>query len=140
MTYPCEKELETLSKMATDLNVLDIGTGLGHSANALAVAAESVTTIENNSDWYGKAELSSSIKSVFGDWRDIGQNFDLVFIDHFPLPDRLPAAAHFLEQNALVLLHDGDLLRRAEPYMDQYLRQFERLEGQHGMYLLRRSL
>jgi predicted O-methyltransferase YrrM len=136
---PSEAELDQIARLASGLDVLDLGTGEGASARAMAATARSVTTVENDPAWQGKADLPETVTRFHGDWRDVPGDFDLVFIDHFPLPDRIQAMAAFASRGAKVVVHDTDLLLRAHPLLRVYLRQFDRLDGEHGMHLIERA-
>lgn len=88
-----------LSKPLAELDVLDVGSGYGHTAAALASQSRSVVGLEPMSDLHAKAETLAAdvpnLSFIHGGVEDLepGERFDLVLLDNVyeHLPDQQTA-------------------------------------------------
>jgi len=94
-------------------DVLDIGFGMGFSANKMSELANSYTCIEINPQIYRKASEWSKDRPntniIFGDWLDIlpvlGLSYDGIFFDTHNDPN-----SHLIEEYAKYVAKEGTIL------------------------------
>ena len=111
-----EDEADILKSLATDLVCLDIGTGAGRSALAMAQTAShvvSVDPIDNLYELYRRDNVEY-LQIPFKEL-DLGAySFDLAFVDHFG--PRTDAACSLLEAGvSTVVIDDIHMEPRIEP-------------------------
>lgn len=109
-----ETDLETLRRYAARQKVLEIGTGCGVSANAMAEVAESVTTIgvrewERDNIWPLLSDNVTPTMNRATAWD--GRYFDVVFIDGDHAEDAVVLDIAFalavVRDGGWILLHDA---------------------------------
>ena len=94
-------------------DVLDIGFGLGFSANKISELADSYTCIEINPQIYKKASEWAkgrpNVNIIFGDWIEIlptlGLTYDGIFFDTHHDPN-----SHLIEEYAKLVSKEGTIL------------------------------
>ena len=94
-------------------DVLDIGFGMGFSANKISELADSYTCIEINPYIYKKASAWAkgrpNVNIIFGDWIDIlpkiGLTYDGIFFDTHNDPN-----SHLIEEYAKLVSKEGTIL------------------------------
>lgn len=93
-------------------DILDIGFGMGFSANKIIELADSYTCIEVNPQIYKKAlewaKGKSNVRIIFGDWIDVlptlGKKFDGIFFDTHNDPN-----SHLAEEYAKLVSKEGTI-------------------------------
>lgn len=94
-------------------DILDIGFGMGFSANKIYELADSYTCIEINPQIYQRAEIwakdKKNVTIIFGDWIDIlprlGRKFDGIFMDTHHDPNY-----HMFESYSKFVAKEGSIL------------------------------
>ncbi len=93
-------------------DVLDIGFGMGFSANKISELVDTYTCIEINPQIYEKAKEwakdKSNVEIIFGDWIDViptlNKKFDGIFFDTHNDPN-----SHLAEQYAKLISKEGTI-------------------------------
>ena len=93
-------------------NVLDVGFGMGFSANKMSELADTYTCIEINPQIYERAKEwakdKSNVEIIFGDWIDIiptlDKKFDGIFFDTHNDPN-----SHLAEKYAKLISKEGTI-------------------------------
>lgn len=111
---PPKNDLDVIEKLANG-RCLDLGTGAGASLGAMLRSKNvtSVYSLESDLNWFIKPYEDERVTYAlhYSDKILVPGLFDFVFIDHFPLRDRIYCADFFKQDGVETLIHDARLTR-----------------------------